>query len=61
MERKHIYAYTDAAKAAKDAANECGMKLEAFVSVSIMEKISRDGYGTRGKAIKLTRKAKGTL
>ena len=61
MERKHIYTYTDAAKAAKEAAKECGMKLEAFVSVAIMEKIHRDGYGTRGKVSKLTRKAKGAL
>lgn len=61
MERKHIYAYSDAAKAAKDAAKECGMKLEAFVSVAIREKISRDGYGTRGKVKSITRKAKGAL
>lgn len=61
MERKHIYAYTDAAKDAKDAARECGMKLEAFVSVAIREKISRDGYGTRGKVKGMTRKAKGAL
>lgn len=61
MERKHVYTYTDAAKAAKDAARECGMKLEAFVSVAIMEKVNRDGFGTRGKVKSITRKAKGAL
>lgn len=61
MERKHIYTSVESAKAAKEAAKECGMKLEFFVSVAIMEKIQRDGFGTRGKVKGMTRKAKGAL